>query len=102
MDSVVLVPLAMLAEPVILPVDTSRNAQPKKLVLTGGLILAGSAGTASLGCGGAAWAAMLALSFADGSSRPRGPCAPRAASLPRAAGTSSRLITTTATREATK
>src|SRR5215472_15217086 len=52
MDSVVLVPVAMLAEPVIAPVDSSRNAQPKKLVLTGGWIAAGSAGAASLGADG--------------------------------------------------
>src|SRR5690242_11511486 len=104
MDSVVLVPVAMLAEPVILPVDSSRKAQPKKLVLTGGWMAAGSAGAASLGSGGAGWAAMLAVSLAGvGSSRlPRCPCAPRAASFPRAAGTSIRLSTTAATREATR
>src|SRR5215472_8549696 len=104
MDSVVLVPVAMLAEPVIAPVDSSRNAQPKKLVLTGGWIAAGSAGAASLGSGGASWDAMSTRSLdGGGSTRPvLWPWAPRAASFPRTAGTNSRLSSMAAPRETTR
>src|SRR5215469_6938471 len=104
MDSVVLVPVAMLAEPVMTPVDSSRNAHPKKLVLTGEWIEAGSAGAASLGTGGVSRDAMLTWSLADGgSSRPVVClCAPRAASFPRTAGTSSMVSSTAAQRETTR
>src|SRR5215469_18823908 len=104
MDSVVLVPVAILAEPVIAPVDSSRNAQPKKLVLTGGWIEAGSAGAASLGSGGGSWDATSTRSLAGGgSSRPVVcPWPPRVASLPRTAGTNSRLSSTAAASETTR
>src|SRR5258705_3198016 len=104
MDSVVLVPVALLAEPVITPVERSRKAHPKKLVLTGALIEAGLTGADSRGSGGAGCAAIPAWSLGgDGSSRlVMCPCAPRAASLPRAAGTSRTLRTATAARQATR
>src|SRR5215469_8739323 len=104
MDSVVLVPVAMLAEPVIAPVDRSRKAQPKKLVLTGALIEAGLAGAASLGSGGAGCAVICAWSLAgDGLSRlAMPPPEPNADSLARAAGTNRTLRATTAARLATR
>ena len=51
MDSTVFVTVPALAEPTILPVRRSRNAQPKRLAPLA-LIVAGSAGAASVGSGG--------------------------------------------------
>src|SRR2546423_13324924 len=63
MDSVVLVPDPALPDPTVLLVLRSRNAQPKKLGLPGGLMVSGLAGATSAGPGGAGGATTCA---ADG------------------------------------
>jgi hypothetical protein len=53
-DSVLLVPVAELAEPVSVLVRRSRKAQLKKLALPGPLTAVGTAGARMVGAGGAA------------------------------------------------
>src|SRR5205807_10407248 len=58
--SVVVVPDPELPDPGTLLVLRSRNAQPKKLGLPGGLMLSGLAGATSAGPGGGGWATTCA------------------------------------------
>src|SRR2546430_2111172 len=105
-DSVLLVPVAKLADPVIVPDLRSRKAQPKKLALPGPLTALGEAGARRVGGGGGACATTWTLraSGCDGSApaatallRP-----PSDASAVRVAGTASRARPTAAATQATR
>ena len=69
MDSVVLVPVPELPDPTVLLVLRSRNAQPKKLGLPGGLTLSGLAGATSAGPGGGGWSTTCADGVGSGELR---------------------------------
>src|SRR5579885_479305 len=106
MDSVLLVPVAELAAPVMVPVLRSRNAQLKKLALAGPRTSAGEAGARSVGGGGAACTVILTVCSSGALESPPEAMAllrvPSEESAVRVAGTASRATPTTAAIQASR
>src|SRR5579859_959244 len=105
-DSVLLVPVAELAAPVMVPVLRSRNAQLKKLALPGPRTSDGDAGARSVGEGGGACTVILTV-WVSGALEPVPEAMallrlPSEESAVRVAGTASRATPTTAAIQANR